>query len=110
MDVPWCVAAGWALDLFRGEQTRPHEDLEIAVSPYRRGGSTRSRSGSPRWTSTRSATAAPCRTRKPPSGLTRRGHWTPTRRSGGWTCSASRPRTGSGHAGGTPRSGCRTAS
>jgi hypothetical protein len=28
---PWCVAAGWALDLFRGEQTREHEDLEIAV-------------------------------------------------------------------------------
>jgi Aminoglycoside-2''-adenylyltransferase len=31
IDVPWCVAAGWALDLFRGEQTREHEDLEIAV-------------------------------------------------------------------------------
>ncbi|MHB8339603.1 MAG: nucleotidyltransferase domain-containing protein [Mycobacteriales bacterium] len=28
---PWCVAAGWALDLFRGETTREHEDLEIAV-------------------------------------------------------------------------------
>ncbi|GID97546.1 hypothetical protein Adi01nite_69580 [Amorphoplanes digitatis] len=27
----WCVAAGWALDLFRGVQTRPHHDLEIAV-------------------------------------------------------------------------------
>ncbi|HEY6738015.1 MAG TPA: hypothetical protein VI076_04135 [Actinopolymorphaceae bacterium] len=27
----WYVAAGWALDLFRGEQTRPHGDLEIAV-------------------------------------------------------------------------------
>ena len=31
LDVPWCVAAGWALDLFRGETTRDHEDLEIAV-------------------------------------------------------------------------------
>jgi Aminoglycoside-2''-adenylyltransferase len=31
VDLPWCVAAGWALDLFRGEQTRPHDDLEIAV-------------------------------------------------------------------------------
>jgi hypothetical protein len=31
VDVPWCVAAGWALDLFRGGQTREHEDLEIAV-------------------------------------------------------------------------------
>jgi uncharacterized protein CbrC (UPF0167 family) len=28
---PWCVAAGWALDLFRGSQTRKHGDLEIAV-------------------------------------------------------------------------------
>lgn len=28
---PWCVAGGWPLDLHRGEQTREHEDLEIAV-------------------------------------------------------------------------------
>ena len=28
---PWCIAAGWALDLFRGQQSRPHSDLEIAV-------------------------------------------------------------------------------
>jgi Aminoglycoside-2''-adenylyltransferase len=28
---PWYVAAGWALDLFRGRQTREHEDIEIAV-------------------------------------------------------------------------------
>ncbi|MFE7929233.1 nucleotidyltransferase domain-containing protein [Streptomyces sp. NPDC057456] len=28
---PWCIAAGWALDLFRGEQSRAHGDLEIAV-------------------------------------------------------------------------------
>lgn len=28
---PWFVAGGWALDLFRGETTRAHEDLEIAV-------------------------------------------------------------------------------
>ena len=31
VDVPWCVVAGWALDLFRGHMTRDHEDLEIAV-------------------------------------------------------------------------------
>ncbi len=31
VNVPWCVAAGWALDLFRGEQTRDHGDLELAV-------------------------------------------------------------------------------
>ena len=29
--VPWYVAAGWALELFRGEQRREHQDLELAV-------------------------------------------------------------------------------
>jgi hypothetical protein len=28
---PWCVAGGWALDLFLGYATRPHADLELAV-------------------------------------------------------------------------------
>lgn len=28
---PWCVAGGWALDLFLGRATRPHADLELAV-------------------------------------------------------------------------------
>ncbi|MFG3392900.1 nucleotidyltransferase domain-containing protein [Streptomyces parvus] len=28
---PWYVAAGWALDLFRGRQIRAHGDIEIAV-------------------------------------------------------------------------------
>ena len=28
---PWCIAAGWALDLFQGRATRPHHDIEIAV-------------------------------------------------------------------------------
>ena len=28
---PWCVAAGWALDLFCGRQTREHGDIEIAI-------------------------------------------------------------------------------
>jgi hypothetical protein len=31
VDARWSVVAGWSLDLFRGEQTREHEDLEIAV-------------------------------------------------------------------------------
>ena len=31
ISTPWYVAAGWALDLFRGEQTRKHDDIEIAV-------------------------------------------------------------------------------
>ncbi len=31
MEAPWYVAAGWAIDLFLGEQRREHEDLEIAV-------------------------------------------------------------------------------
>lgn len=29
--VPWCVAGGWAVDLWHGRTTREHEDLEIAV-------------------------------------------------------------------------------
>jgi hypothetical protein len=28
---PWCVAAGWALDLFHGRRTRAHGDIEIAI-------------------------------------------------------------------------------
>jgi hypothetical protein len=31
LPIPWCIAAGWSVDLFRGAQTRPHEDLEVAV-------------------------------------------------------------------------------
>jgi Aminoglycoside-2''-adenylyltransferase len=31
LDVPWCIAAGWAIDLFAGRQTREHGDLEVAV-------------------------------------------------------------------------------
>jgi hypothetical protein len=37
LSVPWCVAAGWALDLFRGRQTRDHHDVEIAVPRERFG-------------------------------------------------------------------------
>jgi hypothetical protein len=29
--VPWCVVGGWAIDLFLGHQTRPHDDIEVAV-------------------------------------------------------------------------------
>jgi hypothetical protein len=32
---PWYVAAGWALDLFLGRQTREHGDIEIAVPAAR---------------------------------------------------------------------------
>ena len=31
LTVPWHVSAGWALDLFLGQQTRDHDDLEIGV-------------------------------------------------------------------------------
>ena len=31
VEAPWCVAAGWAIDLFLGGQRREHDDLEIAV-------------------------------------------------------------------------------
>jgi aminoglycoside-2''-adenylyltransferase len=29
--LPWWVAGGWAIDLAVGQQTRPHDDLDIAV-------------------------------------------------------------------------------
>jgi hypothetical protein len=29
--VPWCVVGGWSIDLFLGEVTREHEDIEIEV-------------------------------------------------------------------------------
>jgi hypothetical protein len=28
---PWCIAGGWAIDLFLGRVTRPHKDVEIAI-------------------------------------------------------------------------------
>jgi hypothetical protein len=31
VDAPWAVAGGWAIDLWLGETTREHEDLEITV-------------------------------------------------------------------------------
>lgn len=27
----WCVAGGWAIDLFLERETRPHDDIEIAI-------------------------------------------------------------------------------
>ena len=32
LDVPWAVAAGWAIDLHLGGEPRLHEDLEIAIA------------------------------------------------------------------------------
>lgn len=37
VEAPWYVAAGWAIDLFLGEERRQHEDLEIAVPSTRFG-------------------------------------------------------------------------
>ncbi|MGH7764219.1 MAG: nucleotidyltransferase domain-containing protein, partial [Candidatus Dormibacteraceae bacterium] len=31
LDVSWAIAAGWALDLFRGTVSRVHEDIEVAI-------------------------------------------------------------------------------
>lgn len=31
VNAPWAVASGWALDLFRGRQTRDHRDIDIAI-------------------------------------------------------------------------------
>ena len=32
VDVPWCVVGGWSIDLHLGRETRPHDDLEIAIA------------------------------------------------------------------------------
>lgn len=31
IDVPWWIAGGWALEIFRGTVTRPHTDLDVGV-------------------------------------------------------------------------------
>jgi hypothetical protein len=31
MPTPWWVAGGWALDLFMGQQSRPHKDLDLGI-------------------------------------------------------------------------------
>ncbi|HEX2021225.1 MAG TPA: amino acid transporter, partial [Candidatus Thermoplasmatota archaeon] len=31
LPVPWWIAGGWALDLFRGAASRPHDDLDVAI-------------------------------------------------------------------------------
>jgi hypothetical protein len=31
LDAPWFIAGGWAIDLFLERETRPHEDVEVAV-------------------------------------------------------------------------------
>jgi len=29
--VPWCIVAGWSIELFLGTPTRPHGDIELEV-------------------------------------------------------------------------------
>jgi hypothetical protein len=31
LTVPWWIAGGWAIDLFLGEQTRHHEDIDVQI-------------------------------------------------------------------------------
>lgn len=35
VELPWYVTAGWAIDLFLGEERRQHEDIEVAVPSTR---------------------------------------------------------------------------
>jgi Aminoglycoside-2''-adenylyltransferase len=35
VEVPWYIAAGWAIDLYLGEERRLHSDLEVAVPAAR---------------------------------------------------------------------------
>ena len=31
LSVPWWIAGGWAIDLFLGRQTRPHDDTDVLI-------------------------------------------------------------------------------
>jgi len=31
VNIPWWIAGGWALDLFLGRETRPHQDLDVGL-------------------------------------------------------------------------------
>src|SRR5262245_40375706 len=31
LNIDWCVVGGWAIDLWLGAATRPHDDLDIAI-------------------------------------------------------------------------------
>ena len=31
MPAPWWIAGGWAIDLFVGPQTRPHDDIDVGI-------------------------------------------------------------------------------
>jgi len=31
LKVPWCIAGGWAIDLFVGHETRPHDDTDVLI-------------------------------------------------------------------------------
>ncbi len=31
LTVPWWIAGGWSLDLFAGNQSRPHKDLDVGI-------------------------------------------------------------------------------
>src|SRR5580698_4288909 len=31
LSIPWWIAGGWALDLFLGQETRPHGDIDVGI-------------------------------------------------------------------------------
>ena len=35
LPVPWWIAGGWAIDLYLGRQTRPHEDIDVLIQEHR---------------------------------------------------------------------------
>jgi hypothetical protein len=30
-NAPWWIAGGWAIDVFRGQTSRPHTDLDVGI-------------------------------------------------------------------------------
>ena len=104
VDVPWYVAAGWALDLFRGGQTREHEDLEIAV-PGRLRRRTRRAGGFEVLVPVGEGVGHLVDDRRRSRRAISRGCASPRRAPGGSTSSASRGTATRGSAGATRGSG-----
>ena len=97
VQAPWYVAAGWAIDLFLGEERRAHEDLEIAVPRERFPEIAETLAGFELFipdgdlTDPASSGRSPRRRRRS-TVTSRRGCGSRRPGGGGWTSSASPPR------------------
>ena len=113
VQAPWYVAAGWAIELFLGQERREHEDLEIAVPRDRFGRIAERLSGFELFIPDGDLTdpgssGHSLRHRRLSTGINRRGCGTQRRSAGGSTSFANLPTATSGSAAGMNGSDCRT--